>query len=266
MKRLVILIAVMLATAVVNINAADSNMKVSAQWKIDLTNTQTPGTGGVGVTYTYAYDTKGFVVCKITTNTVVDPLGIVDDVVTTTEVELTLYNSKNEVVGKGTLPSIVGTSEYYIWGVMNGKVAIIAETQAKSASDDPTITTVNAYQINKEGKELKLLNITPLTATIINKNPIPDATYTSQSVVFICGVMIFTTITFTWDPVKLNYTPKITETKVYSKPDFKSCKIAGPGDLLYMHPPVVTKIWPLDNTVYSSVAPYTTSVDVAIVK
>ena len=112
MKRLVVLIAVMLATAMVNINAADSDMKVSAQWKIDLTNTQTPVTGGIGVTYTYAYDTKGFVVCKITTNTVVDPLGIADDVVSTTAVDLTLYNSKNEVVGEVSLLSPTPTSEY----------------------------------------------------------------------------------------------------------------------------------------------------------
>lgn len=260
MKRLFVLIAVMLVSVTVNINAADSDMKETAHWTQLLVSTSQPfGTAGPGVDYSYNFDTKGMVVCKQTTS--YTALGVK----TVTAVELTLYNSKNVVVGKGTLPSVVGTSTYYLLGVMNGKVAVIKEVAA-FVFPAPIVSTVNTYQIMKDGTPLKCLTSTPLTGSY-NFSPIPDATYTSEYMEFLCGVMVHMTTTYTWDPLTMIYTALTTQTRVYSKPDFKSCKIAGPGNLGYLHPPVVTKIWPLNNTVTTWDATSTTDVvDIAIVK
>lgn len=235
MKKLFVLVAIMMVAVAVEVNAAGSKeMKPIASWsRIDFTDTDTPTAGGESVTYTYKWDTKGLIVCKVTVNTVIDPKGLVDDVITTQDVELTLYDSKCKEVGSGTLDDIGAIESncvYALEGVMNGKVAVISEVPRRVTGATTDRITWYTYQINKAGKELKCLSESPLEATETD-SPSPAATYSTENLTFLFGVVIWRDITYTWyastASMGAHYDTTINETQIYSKPDFKSCLIAG---------------------------------------
>ena len=288
MKKLFILVAIMMVATVVSVNAANKEMKAIASWSgkaLSFDDTPTPALGGESVNYTYKWDTKGLIVCMITVNTVIDPKEILAPVVTTTGVELTLYDSKCKEVGKGTLEDIDAIDskcDYALEGVMNGKVAVISEVPRR----DPLATTGSdkitwyTYQVMKEGKGLKDLCVSPLEATV----PWGTATawgtsYNPEKLTFAYGIVIWQDISKTFvvdpppnaDPKTGHYDTTYNETDIYTKPDFKSCLVAGEASAVAGEAsPSVPKIMSLNNStaVWSTatIPIFTQEVDITIVK
>ena len=265
---------VMVAT-IVSVNAANKEMKAIASWsRIDFTDSNYPAApaSGEAVSYTYKWDTKGLIVCKITTYVTRDPAGVLPSVYTTTGVELTLYDSKCKEVGVGTLEdidAITANCVYALQGVMNGKVAVISEIPRRTTGATSDKIKWYTYQINKDGKNLKDLCVQPLQATA-NDSPSTPSTYSTENLAFAFGIVIWRDITETWDAVKSTYTQTIKETQLYTKPDFKSCLIAGEAAVVAGEAsPSVPKIMSLNNST-DTYAPITgirtQEVDITIVK